>query len=502
MLNGSISSDVCCCTLISEKNEKLPLVKLVEWPRLGLKKGLIRASKLYQHCLIAVRYSSRALVMRSSLLRCGPQFTSLRIAPFKRFITSKKSDLALPAAHHQLLSLKPITPSDSYVSCTVFNEKGDVTAVSQKFPKWAFLRDHSLYPRDLRKIDATAIDIIPSIIVKSSCIVFNMLHIKALIEKDRVYVFDTANPSAAAKLGVLMYDLEAKLSMNNRVSMNTVTQYYEHRALESMLINVMSSLETDFKTHSKLCGQILTDLENEVNRDKLRDLLIKSKDLTLFYQKSLLIREVLDELLESDDDLAGMYLTVKKKEQDDDFADLEMLLETYYTQCDEYVQQAESLIQDIRSTEEIVNIILDANRNSLMLLELKVTIYTLGFTVATLLPAFYGMNLENFIEESNLGFAGVVLVSIAAGIMVTGANFKALRSVTRLTMLNNHSGAQSVRHQQLASKYAEEHIPSLWQRWGQWTNLVWNGRTGVAQRAQDKKDRDIVWKWLLDDEKK
>lgn len=440
---------------------------------------------------VLLRYASKP---RSSLIT---PFT-----PFKRFISTEKASLSLPPLNHQLLSLKPITPSDAHVSCTVFNEKGDVIAVSEKFPKWTFLRDHSLYPRDLRKIDTTAIDIIPGIVVKKSCIVFNMLHIKALIEKDRVYVFDTANASAVAKLGVLMYDLEAKLSSNNANSLSTVTQYYEHRALESMLINVMSSLETDFNRHSKLCGQILNDLENEVNRNKLRDLLIKSKDLTLFYQKSLLIREVLDELLESDDDLAGMYLTVKKKEEDDDFADLEMLLETYYTQCDEYVQQAESLIQDIKSTEEIVNIILDANRNSLMLLELKVTIYTLGFTVATLLPAFYGMNLKNFIEESNYGFGGVVLFSIVAALVVTGRNFKALRSVTRLTMLNNHSGVQSARHKQLASKYAEEHIPSLWQRWAQWTSQVWNGRAGATQRLQGKKDRDIAWKWLIDDEKK
>lgn len=442
------------------------------------------------------------LSTRNGLLRCACKLRPLPIAVAKRFVATKKASLSLPPLNHQLLSLKPTTPSDAHVSCTVFNEKGDVTAVSEKFPKLGFLRDHSLYPRDLRKIDTTAIDIIPSIIVKNSCIVFNMLHIKALIEKDRVYVFDTANPLAVAKLGVLMYDLEAKLSCKNAGSMSTLTQYYEHRALESMLINVMSSLETDFKRHSKLCGQILTDLEDEVNRDKLRDLLIRSKDLTLFYQKSLLIREVLDELLENDDDLAGMYLTVKKKEQDDDFADLEMLLETYYTQCDEYVQQAESLIQDIKSTEEIVNIILDANRNSLMLLELKVTIYTLGFTVATLLPAFYGMNLKNFIEESNYGFGGAVLFSIVAALMVTGANFKALRSVTKLTMLNNHAGAESAHHKQLASKYAEEHIPSFWTRWAQWTNLVWNGRAGATQRQQGKKDRDIAWKWLIDDEKK
>lgn len=403
---------------------------------------------------------------------------------------------------HQLLSLKPITPSDGFVSCTVFNEKGDVTAVSQKFPKWAFLRDHSLYPRDLRKIDTTAVDIIPSITVKSSCIVVNMLHIKALIEKDRVYVFDTANQSAAAKLGVLMYDLESKLSSRNTISTSTVTQYYEHRALESMLMNVMSSLETEFKMHFKICGHILSELENEVNRYKLRDLLIKSKNLTLFYQKSSLIREVLDELLENDDDLAGMYLTVKKTEAEDDFADLEMLLETYYTQCDEYVQQAESLIQDIKSTEEIVNIILDANRNSLMLLELKVTIYTLGFTVATLLPAFYGMNLKNFIEDSNLGFGTVVFFSIVTALMVTGANFRALRSVTRLTMLNNHTGSQSAQHQKLAFEYAEEHIPTLWQRWKYWVHLLWHGSTRGRRRLQGKEDRDTIWRWLIDDERK
>lgn len=403
---------------------------------------------------------------------------------------------------HQLLSLKPITPSDSFVSCTVFNEKGDVTAVSQKFPKWAFLRDHSLYPRDLRKIDTTAVDIIPSITVKSSCIVVNMLHIKALIEKDRVYVFDTANQSAAAKLGVLMYDLESKLSSRNTISTNTVTQYYEHRALESMLMNVMSSLETEFKMHFKICGHILSELENEVNRYKLRDLLIKSKNLTLFYQKSSLIREVLDELLENDDDLAGMYLTVKKTEAEDDFADLEMLLETYYTQCDEYVQQAESLIQDIRSTEEIVNIILDANRNSLMLLELKVTIYTLGFTVATLLPAFYGMNLKNFIEDSNLGFGSVVLFSIMIALMVTGANFRALRSVTRLTMLNNHTGSQSAQHKKLAFEYAEEHIPTMWQRWKYWMHSLWHGSTRGRRRLQGKEDRDTIWRWLIDEERK
>ncbi|CCD25199.1 Mrs2p NDAI_0E03820 [Naumovozyma dairenensis CBS 421] len=454
-----------------------------------------------------------------TLLRHPPtystQFRPLLRVTNSTFTYSKRfqsnTTLQVPLIYKQLLSLKPITPNDSYISCTVFNEKGDVVAVSQKFQKWAFLRDHKLYPRDLRKIDTTQVDIIPSILVKPNCFLINMLHIKALIEKDKIFIFDTSNPSAAVKLGVLMYDLESKLSSTSvspTLKSMGGTQLYEHKALESILINVMSTLETEFHFHHDLCSHILNELENEVNREKLRDLLIKSKKLSLFYQKSLLVRQVLDELLESDEDLASMYLSVHRTE-DDDFADLEMLLETYYTQCDEYVQQAASLIQDIKSTEEIVNIILDANRNSLMLLELKVTIYTLGFTVATLLPAFYGMNLKNFIEESYLGFGAVVFLSIVSAFMVTGSNFKALRSVTKLTMLDNNTSnvtkLPSVEVlQETKSQMTKEGTSQLWARSIQRLRQIWlgtNGMNSVSHRKWTKEDRDLVWKWLTDDPK-
>ncbi|CAI4804558.1 BBM_1a_G0051630.mRNA.1.CDS.1 [Saccharomyces cerevisiae] len=421
----------------------------------------------------------------------------------------------------QLLSLKPISASDSlFISCTVFNSKGNIISMSEKFPKWSFLTEHSLFPRDLRKIDNSSIDIIPTIMCKPNCIVINLLHIKALIERDKVYVFDTTNPSAAAKLSVLMYDLESKLSSTKNNS-----QFYEHRALESIFINVMSALETDFKLHSQICIQILNDLENEVNRLKLRHLLIKSKDLTLFYQKTLLIRDLLDELLENDDDLANMYLTVKKSPKDN-FSDLEMLIETYYTQCDEYVQQSESLIQDIKSTEEIVNIILDANRNSLMLLELKVTIYTLGFTVASVLPAFYGMNLKNFIEESEWGFTSVVVFSIVSALYITKKNFNSLRSVTKMTMYPNSPANSSVYPKTSASialtnklKRRRKWWKSTKQRLGVLlygssyinkanlsNNKINKGFSKVKKfnmenDIKNKQNRDMIWKWLIEDKK-
>lgn len=418
---------------------------------------------------------------------------------FTRSISKKTPLIAPPssvAVDYQISSampdltkiVKPITPNDSYVSCTVFDINGNVTAVSKHFPKMQFLQDHGLYPRDLRKIDTSAIDVIPSIVVRDNCILVNLLHIKALVRADSVMIFDTSDNSAASKLGLFVYDLESKLSSHS----HDWIQQYEHKALESILINVMSCLETELQHHLKSCGLILAELEDQLDRDKLRDLLIKSKALQAFYQKSLLIRNVLDELLDNDDDLLGMYLTDKlestSREESGDFGEVEMLLEAYYKQCDEFVQQSESLLSDIKSTEEIVNIILDANRNSLMLFELKVTIYTLGFTVATLLPAFYGMNLKNFIEESNLGFAAVIGLSTVMALAITSMNFKTLRGVQKLTLM---SPGEKLNNKLGKAKLANN---SKWFSHSWW----WFNK----QRKADPAKREVVWKWLIDEKEK
>jgi hypothetical protein len=72
-----------------------------------------------------------------------------------------------------------------------------------------------------------------------------------------------------------------------------------------------------------------------------------------------------------------MYLTEKSrgKQRDvDQHDEVELLLEAYVKQVDGIVQEADQLASNMRNTEEIVNIILDANRNSLMLLDLKVPV--------------------------------------------------------------------------------------------------------------------------------
>jgi magnesium transporter len=81
-----------------------------------------------------------------------------------------------------------------------------------------------------------------------------------------------------------------------------------------------------------------------------------------------------------------------------------------------------------------VKAILDANRNSLMLMDLKFSIGTLGLGAGTLFSALYGMNLKNFIEESDFGFGGVSITCFAlTGLVCVYGLFK-LRKLQRVRM--------------------------------------------------------------------
>jgi magnesium transporter len=151
-----------------------------------------------------------------------------------------------------------------------------------------------------------------------------------------------------------MYDLEGKLQLREGRSANTLP--YEFRALEAVLISVTSALEGEFEGVREPVVQVLRELEEDIDRNKLRHLLIYSKKLGTFEQKARLVRDAIDDLLEADDDLSDLYLTENANgvvREEDDHTEVEMLLESYHKVCDEIVQASSNLVSNIRNTEEM-----------------------------------------------------------------------------------------------------------------------------------------------------
>ncbi|KAL8643569.1 MAG: hypothetical protein Q9226_008274 [Calogaya cf. arnoldii] len=323
--------------------------------------------------------------------------------------------------------------------CTEINENGDVTLVNGEFKKSELIAKYGLLPRDLRKIDSS---LLPHILVRPSAILINLLHLRVLIKNDRVLVLDAYGTTDSYAQSVFMYDLQGKLAQK-QTSAQAGSLPYEFRALEAVLISVTSGLETEYEGVSEPVVRVLRELEEDIDRDKLRHLLIYSKKLGTFEQKARLVRDAIDDILDADDDLVAMYLSERaqgKIREEDDHTEVEMLLESYHKVCDEIVEESGNLVSNIRNTEEIVKAILDANRNSLMLLDLKFSIGTLGIGSGAFIASLYGMNLKNFIEESDYGFIGVSAWSFVFAAIVCSYGLSKLRRVQRVSMWGEHGG--------------------------------------------------------------
>ncbi|KAF3159771.1 magnesium ion transporter [Orbilia oligospora] len=316
---------------------------------------------------------------------------------------------------------------------TQFVVSGNVVSTSRDFKKTELCTKHGLLPRDLRKLESKVI--VPHILVRRNSILVNLLHIRALIKANAVLLFDVYGSTDTYTQSVFLYDLQGKLSSRSSKQMGGLP--YEMRALEAILISVMGALEAELKILQENVGRLLEELEENIDRDKLRFLLIYSKKLSTFEQKAQLICGAIEEVLEADEDLAGMYLTEKLQGMErpaEEHSEIELLLESYYKMADEIVQVSGNLVANIKNTEDIVNIILDANRNSLMLLDLKFSIGTLSTGCGAALAALYGMNLKNFIEESDLAFFGVSGLVVVLSAVIFGYGLHRLRRTQRLTM--------------------------------------------------------------------
>ncbi|KAI5956855.1 LPE10 [Candida jiufengensis] len=341
---------------------------------------------------------------------------------------------------------------DELIKCTIFNENGDMIHHGKEIAKSKFMKQYNLVPRDFRKISKhTAvsgnknpslmmhnIELVPSLVTRRNCIMLNLSNVRALINKDKVTLFDSNSFSRSESHTQSQFLKELGDKLKTKDESHTHDEYYEFKALEAILIHVIANLTTEMKVHKTIVTNVLNGLDESIERFKLRYLLIQSKKLAQFQQKVTLIRDLLEDVLERDDELNDLYLTDKRTGTN--HAEVEMLLESYYKTADEIVQTVENLRSQIKTTEEIINIVLDSNRNELMLLGLKFSTGLLSMGIALYFAALYGMNLENFIEESNGGFEFVVTLSLLSLAGLLFISVKQLRKVEKITMTNFKGG--------------------------------------------------------------
>ncbi|GCE98847.1 mitochondrial inner membrane magnesium transporter lpe10 [Zygosaccharomyces mellis] len=325
------------------------------------------------------------------------------------------------------------------IRCTIFDNVGQYHPIEMK--RRDLVSKHELLPRDLRKIERSRKqDLVPSLLVRQNGILISLLTTRALIKPDMVIVFDSVGSGISLDSRTHKKFIQGlELKLGNQV-VNKDTLPYEFRALEAIFVSALSNMSSEMKVLLTVCNGILEDLEYSITRDKLRFLLVQNKKLTVFRRKAVLVREMLNDILEQDDVLCGMYLSDKLRgnlRAKDDHAEIEMLLETYYSHVDEIVQTVEGTISNTKTTEEIINIVLDSNRNQLMLLGIRFAMGTLSLGAALWIGSLYGMNLENFIEETSFGFILVTTLGVLCTSWLFAYSIKQLHKLQKMSLAAN-----------------------------------------------------------------
>ncbi|GAA5862391.1 hypothetical protein JCM3774_002501 [Rhodotorula dairenensis] len=319
------------------------------------------------------------------------------------------------------------------VRCTTLDARGKVSSMVAHVPKDELCRRYGIQPRDLRKLDSAVPTSVPSILSRRNCIILTMLHLRVVITAQEVTIFDSVGSEDSWLKGVFIWSLEHALKATGKAAHGLP---YEFRALESCLISVVTALETDLANVRSHVVELLAHMEEHIDRENLRLLLHYSRKLSVFQKRATLVQECLDELLANDEDLANMYLTAKAQDKpraDDDHEEIELLLESFSKQCEEIVSEVETLEANVRHTEDIIELILDSNRNSLLGLDLRVSIATLGLTAGALVAGLFGM-LLNRIEESAFAFPLVTLTTFALAAFVTSFGLRRLARLRRVNL--------------------------------------------------------------------
>jgi len=146
-------------------------------------------------------------------------------------------------------------------------------------------------------------------------------------------------------------------------------------------------------------------------------------------------------------------------------------------------------------TPNSIRAILDANRNALMLLDLKFSVGTLGLAMGTFIAGLYGMNLKNYLEDSVGGFLGVTGASVVLSVIVCGYGLLKLRKVQRVKMSVGDAasagrGGLMSRDEVMArrERYRRQAILSSN------SNIIGGGGGGNGRWTKSKKGRD---RWVF-----
>jgi magnesium transporter len=321
------------------------------------------------------------------------------------------------------VSWRELNQTGIITSALVIDDKGDRT--EQAFSKADLLRDIKMQPRDIRIITKFTRNL-ATILLKDNAILLNIMNIKAIIQSNRVLVFEHNVPNTVTHAFVRELCNQTEIFKSDPTKLP-----FELRALEAVLLTVTSVLETRFEEIRPAIQQSLDLIihhPDHDHHDTLEKMLKLRTELSDFQSVVQGIYTELRQLWQSDEDMASMYLTTRSisghRRLIDQHDEVELLLESYLDQLEQIAGEIQQLQQYMHATDEYLNVHLDSIRNRIMKYNLVLSMGAFSTSISAAGAAVFGMNLQSNLEHHPSAFiivtSGLVLgnaLLLASGLL-------------------------------------------------------------------------------------
>lgn len=305
------------------------------------------------------------------------------------------------------------------VRAITVDEAGSFREVS--LTKADLSRELRVQKRDLRAVDVSFPNQLACFLVRDGVILINLEAFKAIVKHNSLILFTTETAR-----GTVLQQFCPFLQYRLTREVGAHVGGFEFRVVEAVLTVLCDTLYERYGELKARIDHLLFGLEQATNGQDdylpfLADLSHHNKTLNSFQKRVHEVRGALHQVLESDEDLAAMYLSVQAatghRRRTDQHEEAEILIENYVAQLDDILSEVAELQSSIDVSEEYFRLTLDSQRNKIMKMNLLLTLGTFSTACAGVVTGVFGMNLQNFLETSESAFlvtTGGLTISMAA----------------------------------------------------------------------------------------
>eukprot|EP00457_Paulinella_chromatophora_P002765 gb/GEZN01002770.1/.p1 GENE.gb/GEZN01002770.1/~~gb/GEZN01002770.1/.p1 ORF type:complete len:547 (+),score=82.23 gb/GEZN01002770.1/:18-1658(+) len=305
-----------------------------------------------------------------------------------------------------------------------------------------------VHARDLKALDHEAVhNPSPCILPRKECIIVSISYISCIIFKDRVILLNSGRPVVAyfaqnlsrvlrnyqvmsqAEQEWLKYRQVRKQGPlgEGETPPNAPEQLaeemgvaFELRVLESILCFVCIKYENRLACMNPVINTLLEQLGEYDNpqTEQFHRLLGLKTTLSAFERAASDLDVVLEDLLESEEDMLEMFLTAKSQCKGhplpiETHQPLELMLESYSREIGIFKADAFFLRKKCETTEDLMRLALDSYRNKMIRIQVKLAQATTGLACGTIFTGMFGMNLLSGLENHPLAFYNASATAIA-----------------------------------------------------------------------------------------